>query len=71
MNWIKVTPETMPPDMDPVMVTVRHTGNFKSVYVDARYNAAIGRWQFEYGGNYINFDSQVTHWAFWPKPAED
>ena len=22
MDWIKVTPETMPPDMEPVMVTL-------------------------------------------------
>lgn len=34
MDWIKVTPETMPPDMEPVMVTVRVNDGGKQTWVD-------------------------------------
>ena len=45
MDWIKVTPETMPPDMEPVMVTLMFSdADGKFVWADARYNGV--KWEY-------------------------
>ena len=72
MDWIKCT-DRMPPDMEPVIVTVVWRGN-KCVEADVyREN---GCWKQDYdsmdGGdtNYY-LDDEITHWIPWPEPAED
>ena len=45
MDWIKGTPETMPPDMEPVMVTVRVNDGGKQTWVDVRYNPEYKEWE--------------------------
>ena len=44
-NWFKVTPETMPPDMEPVIVTVRGNDGGKLTWVDVRYNPEYQEWE--------------------------
>ena len=38
MDWIKVTPDTMPPDMEPVMLTVEDGDGKRYMMPECRYN---------------------------------
>ena len=86
MDWIKVTPETMPPDMEPVMVTLMFSdADGKFVWADARYNGV--KWEYlsnSWDNVWSDIDglacgwasgrfagSKVTHWMPYPEPAED
>lgn len=76
MDWIKVTPETMPPDMEPVMVTGRVNDGGKQTWVDVRYNPEYKEWEWlaDAVGDYwegLGKDYEVTHWIPYPEPAED
>lgn len=73
MNWIKVTPETMPPEMDEVFVTVEDENGKRYVMSDCRYNPQYGwEWQQEPCYEYwVDVSDKVTHWMPYPKPAED
>ena len=83
MDWIKVTPETMPPDMEPVMVTAFHRGlvvdaepGEKFVSYDVRWNEKLQAWEVQ-EWNICEMewttwhDLEITHWMPVPKPAED
>lgn len=77
MDWIKVTPETMPPDMEPVMVTVKRAGK-KKVLSNYRYLKEYEAWQFQdkmfeewTPMNSVFRGMTVTHWKPMPSPAED
>lgn len=68
MDWIKVTPETMPPDMEKVLLT------FNGETTTGRYNKDTGYIEhLQYTGGYSEFypQSGVTHWMPLPEPAED
>lgn len=68
MDWTKVTPETMPPDKENVLLT------FEGRTTTGRYNKGTGYFEgLEYTGGYSEFYPQdgVTHWMPYPKPAED
>ena len=73
MDWIKVTPETMPPDMEPVMVTLMFSdADGKFVWADARYNGV--KWEYlsnSWDNVWSDIDGEVTHWMPYPEPAED
>lgn len=85
MDWIKVTPETMPPDMEPVIVTVEEGGK-KYTIADVRYNPDCG-WMVlsDCSGSCCSTlkevkedgywewigNCKVTHWMPYPDPAED
>jgi len=74
-DWIKCT-DRMPPDMEPVMVTVRINDGGKQTWVDVRYNPEYKEWeQFaDAVGDYwegLGKDYEVTHWMPYPEPAED
>lgn len=85
MDWIKVTPETMPKDMEPVIVTVEESGKRYTI-ADARYNQDCG-WQalFDCSGSFCETiaeakkdgywdglgNCKVTHWMPYPDHAED
>lgn len=51
MNWIKVTPKTMPPDMEPVIVSAFYSGtgkgrqNKEEVYGSLRWNEKLKAWE--------------------------
>ena len=73
-NWFKVTPETMPPDMEPVIVTVRGNEGGKLTWVDVRYNPEYQEWEqlSDSVGDYwegLGKDYEVTHWMPYPEPA--
>ena len=73
MKWKKVTPETMPPDMEPVMVTVYDKHNPpKYTWIGRQKD---GRWELliEADDVYAPIDEWiiVTHWMPMPSPAED
>lgn len=84
-NWIKVTTETMPPDMEPVIVTVEEGGK-KYTIADVRYNPDCG-WTVlsDCSGSCCSTlkevkedgywewigNCKVTHWMPYPDPAED
>lgn len=77
MEWIRVTPETMPPDMVPVLVTVTHNLKDESIkkytVADIRYNHQNG-WEFLSNscfGIWGQYTDNVTHWMPMPEPAED
>lgn len=77
MNWIKVTPDTMPKDKEEVIVTVEHILKNGSV---ARYTVSGIRytkregWQFFSNplyGQWNKYSENVTHWMPLPEPAQD
>ena len=78
MDWIKVTPETMPPDMEPVIVTVKIPENGKHKdkerkEVWAEIYLENGSWMYDAndGEHEIWDKAVVTHWMPMPKAAED
>lgn len=83
MDWIKVTPETIPPDMEPVIVTAFHQGRVegekernKDVFTDVRWNKMLQAFEIK-EWNICQYewttwhDLKVTHWMPYPEPAED
>lgn len=71
-DWIKCT-DRMPPDMEPVIVTLRYSDtNKKCVWADVRYNH--GEWEYlsnSWDDIWSDVDGEVTHWTNMPEPAED
>ena len=71
-DWIKCT-DRMPPDMEPVIVTVLWKGN---KFVETEVYRSDGCWMKDYdsmdgGGTDYYSDDEITHWMPMPKPAED
>lgn len=77
LQWIKVTPETMPMSMQSVMVTIKHKWNEQSIYPEARYNNIDynpGKWEWARISDedeWVQFAGQVTHWMPLPEPAKN
>lgn len=76
MDWIKCA-DRMPPDMEPVMVTVRWAGK-KKILSNYRYLKEYEAWQFQDKMfeectpiNSVFKGMIVTHWMPIPEPAED
>lgn len=76
-NWIKCTPDTMPPEHTTVMVTVQYGGK-REVYPMAKYFLPEGEHKAEW--EYVDDDwgewhplaaSNVLYWAHIPEPAVD
>ena len=71
MDWIKVTPETMPPDMERLIVTMIIDGE-KMTIGNVRYRGEC--WEIEefliHKWLYIK-PELITHWMLMPAPAED
>lgn len=71
MDWIKVTPETMPPDMERLMVTMIVDGK-KTTIGNVRRRGQF--WEIEefliHKWLYIK-PELITNWMLMPKPAED
>lgn len=75
MEWIKCT-DRLPPDMEPVMVTVKDKGKEKFVIPEARWNKEKGYFEVPndyYGWSTLNYSRkrEITHWRPMPSPAED
>ena len=76
MDWIKVTPETMPPSGMMLIVTIEINGK-RMVEYDVAWNERKKEWAWvKFGKNpeYIslkNSNVKVTHWMPMPSPAED
>lgn len=73
MDWIKVTPDTMPPDEVSVMATVERNGK-RRVFPEVRFSENYECWQYPAEAcmdYWEDIDGVVTHWAHYPKPAED
>ena len=71
-DWIKCT-DRMPPDMEPVIVTVLWKGN---KFVETEVYRSDGCWMKDYdsmdgGGTDYYSDDEITHWMSMPSPAED
>lgn len=69
MDWIKVTPETMPPDMEPVLVMERqacwdddkgYVFGKPFVACPYRYNKTKGIWEFRLSNRYA--ETQAGIW---------
>lgn len=74
MHWIKVTPETMPPDKGMVLVTVKDVSGQKWVESDICWNEKEGKWQHWHSDGFwenLLLGDEVTHWMPYPEPAED
>ena len=76
MGWIKVTPETMPPEGMDVLTTLEHPdGTRITSLTAARY--VHGKWEILLNTDTLRFlwvaadDLPVTHWMPYPEPAED
>ncbi len=69
MDWIRLTPESMPPDMKPLLVTVDVNGE-KTVFGPVRKRGEF--WEYKYLGGerwlFIN-KKLITHWQLMPEPA--
>lgn len=74
MNWIKVAPETMPTENEPLLTTIRFYGIENPVVcADVRWNAENG-WEWlasTHDCTWEPIDGEVTHWMPYPEPAED
>lgn len=81
-NWIKVTPEAMPPDMEPVIGTIEKLNGERLTYPMCRYNKEAQKWEiadvdyYASGADYwepVEWDigGRITHWMPYPDPAED
>lgn len=75
MDWIKVTPETMPPDNELVFVTCKNRYGKRYVLHDIVYSAEYSCWKWgkeKYRNDYWpTLTDEVTHWMPYPDPAED
>ena len=74
-GWIKVTPDTMPPDMEAVLVTARCRDK-RSTMADVRWNGLLGLWEMlleasDYYWAELWDCYEVTHWMPYPAPAQD
>lgn len=73
MDWIKVTPETMPPEGQKVIATTVWRGKKQ---VEFELYRKDGEWWQDYenwdgGGSCCYLGGDVTHWMPYPGPAED
>lgn len=77
MDWIKVTQETMPPDMESVFASVIDEDGDKVLYPECRWNSWRKIWEYPkewYGWDevvWLRVIGTVTHWMPYPDPAED
>ena len=72
MDWIKCA-DRMPPDMEPVIVTVLWKGN---KFVETEVYRSDGCWMKDYdsmdgGGTDYYSDDEITQWMPMPKAGED
>lgn len=72
-EWIRVTPETMPPDMEPIIVSVKYWSGLSSVWNgQVRYNKSAGRYEAWMSDGYASgwvfgvINGNITHWMPWP-----
>lgn len=73
MEWIKVSPKTMPPAMEPVIVTVVGE-NGPEILKNAVWDPTEGSWGQDDGADcivYLDDNLPVTHWMPYPKPAKE
>lgn len=66
MDWIKVTPDTMPKEREEVFVNIKHKSG-------AKFSIPGVFWTGDCWAN-LSFpirDFKVTHWMPYPAPAED
>lgn len=72
MDWIKVTPETMPKEGQRVNVTYSYHGG--EGQVAGEFFREHGEWIVPFGENGYEIAGEeydVTHWCPYPEPAED
>lgn len=73
MDWIKCA-DRMPPDMEPVIVTVETLDGERYTMPECRWNQELSCWEWPYeagSGYWETVDEKVTHWMPCPGPAED
>lgn len=77
IRWTKVTPDTMPPEEETIIVTIKDSNGRKYVSTEAKFRpeSVIGKW-WTYNFTSESFepiyDSEtVTHWMRDIEPAED
>ena len=74
LPWVKVSPNTMPLDMQRVIITVEYSDGNKEVLANCRWNQSIKRWEWEIdagAGVWDDLEGTVTHWMSTPEPADD
>lgn len=77
MEWIKATPDNMPPENQAVLVTI-FVGDTEQqnafVWADVRWSDK-GRWEYlsnSWDGIWSTIDDgAVTHWMPYPEPAKE
>lgn len=74
MAWIKCT-DRLPPDMEPVIVTM-NDGRKTTVLPCCRWNNRYNEWDMLNDWNWeewlaLGKKEKVTHWMQMPEPAED
>lgn len=70
MEWVKVSPETMPPSMIPVFVST----DDGYVTADVRYNDKNGCWEYLCDAMvpaWARIDDNITHWMLYPIPPSE
>lgn len=76
MDWIKVTPDTMPPDMEPVEAIIHYPDGFEIHVYNATYNHELCRWVMKNpngNGEYIESPDgrYIDRWMPYPGIEED
>lgn len=73
-NWIKVTPETMPPEMQLLILTVGNWCDKNKIILPNKARLCCGKFEIYENGKWDRGKLsalRVTHWAYYPKPADD
>lgn len=77
MDWSKCT-DRMPPDMEPVILTIENKGERHVYSCAARWNKSAQWWEClmyheDVGKEWRSMYSflKITHWMPYPEPAED
>lgn len=75
MEWTRITPETYPPEMEPIIIAIRRWGTGERTVYDgvARWNKKMGRIEVLLNdGRKSRWVGEVfwevTHWMRWPAP---
>lgn len=71
MDWIKVTPETMPEEGQGVILTYVDSNGHKYIEIDALFEDGKFKVYSEVWTCYVEKGDRATHWIPYPEHAEN
>ena len=74
MQWNKVSPDNMPRDKELVFVSATLSDESRVVWAEIRWNEEHNLWEVladAIGDYWEEASGVITHWMYYPDPAED